>query len=855
MRATRLKTEYLQDPIGIGCASPRLFWNCADGVKQTAYRILAADASGAVLWDSGKVESDSMRANWGGRPLQSRDRVFWRVRLWDEREQAGAWSEAASFELGLICASDWQAEWIAGSYSPKRRRRYPVDCFKKEFAAQAVREARLYITACGLYEARLNGSRVNGFVLAPGVTDYTRRIQVQAYDVTALLLEGENTLEVWLADGWYRGSTGAWGLRNQYGAQTKLLAQLELTCANSSVTTVCTDGTWRWSSDGPIRFADNQDGEIVDARMSPSYAGHAAVTHCSVVPTASDSVPVTEQERLSPKLLTTPAGMAVLDFGQNIAGYVSFRLNGKSGDRLRLRFGEMLDEHGEFTQKNIQCSNRRITTPLQRVDYTFRDGVNAYKTTFAVFGFRYVLAEGDVPFSAEDFTAIAVYSDLEQTLRFESSSTLLNQFVQCTLWGAKGNSLDLPTDCPTRERHGWTGDAQIFCGTASYLFDYMPFARKYLRDVYDWQRKDGCLPQIAPEGGVDGYMKFLDGSVGWADAGVLMPYRLYRQYGDEAILRDNYEGMARYARFMQKRCGRWHPLAKRTGVKGEAKRYLSNYGQAYGEWAEPADVHPMTWKDCVIPHPDVATAYTCHVMDRMAEIAALLGKDDDAAQYARFAAGNRRAYQALMRTKAYSLDTDRQARLVRPLAFSMLGGEQAEYAKKRLVLALERCGWRLGTGFLSTPLILGVLSDIDIEYAYKLLENEEMPGWLFMPKNGATTVWEAWEGTKAQSGIASLNHYSKGAVCEWLFSAMCGINVSGENSFVVAPRPGGSFTYAKAAYQSVYGLVESAWERESDGRVRYTVTIPGNCHALVRLPDGTETEQYAGTQTYDAAAK
>lgn len=725
-----------------------------------------------------------------------------------------------------------------------------MDCFRKTFAAAGVQKARLYITACGLYEARLNGVRVGDAVLAPDITDYRKRVQYQTYDVTALVREGENELTVQLADGWYRGSTGAWGIRNQYGTVTKLLAQLELTRADGGVQTVCTDRSWDWSDDGPIRFADNKDGEVVDACRTPSYCHKARVTRHPVVPTASDNVPVTEHERLKAKRIITPAGKTVLDFGQNIAGYVAFSLEARAGQTIRLRFGELLDGEGEFTQKNIQLSRKNFTTPLQQVCYTCREGRNEYRTTFAIFGFQYILVETDVPFAAEDFTAVAVYSDMERTGWFESSNRLLNKFVENTVWSAKNNHADLPTDCPTRERHGWSGDAQIFCPTASFLFDYLPFAKKYLNDLYDWQKKNGCLPQIAPEGGTDFYMASMNGSVGWADAGVLMPYALWKQYGDGDVLQSYLPGMRRYARFMQRRCGRWYPTARRTGLRGEEKRYLSNAGQAYGEWAEPESVHHMTWKDCAVPHPEVATAYTAHVMDCMAEIEAALGNAQQAEGYRAFAAGCRRSYQALRETPAYSLDTDRQAQLVRPLAFGLLNGEQEKFAKKRLLLALEHFGWRVGTGFLSTPLILDVLARIDIEAAYRLLENEEMPGWLFMPKNGATTVWEAWEGTATkQGGIASLNHYSKGAVCRWLFDTMCGIHVDGENHFTIAPRPGGRLTHAKESYTSVYGRVESGWERTEAGYA-YTVTVPAGCTATLTLPGREAVVLPAGIHTF-----
>ena len=846
MQAIRLKTEHLNNPIGVDFTAPCLFWNCEGGKKQTAYQIIAENDAGTILWNSGKIKSSSMRTQWGGKPVPPKTKALWKVRLWDEADVVGDWTES-TFETGIDV---WKAKWITGNYRVNKKERYPVDCFRKTFHVSGIQKARLYITACGLYEAKLNGQRIGDFILAPGITDYRKRVQYQTYDVTKLLQSGENSLTVQLADGWYRGSTGAWGLKNQYGTETKLLAQLEITHTDGSVQTIITDGSWDWSNDGAIRFADNKDGEVVNASNVPSYQGKAKVTSHPVTPTASNNVSVTEHERLKPVCITTPSGKTVLDFGQNIAGYAEFTVNAHAGQKIKLRFGELLDADGEFTQKNIQCTNKKITTPLQQVIYTCREGDNHYKTTFAIFGFQYVLVETDAAFQPEDYTAVAVYSDMERTGWFESSNQLLNKFVENTVWSAKNNHADLPTDCPTRERHGWTGDAQIFCSTASYLFDYLPFAEKYLNDVYDWQTKSGCLPQIAPEGGTDFYMRAMNGSVGWADAGVLMPYALWKRYGDTEVLKKYLPGMRRYAKFMQNRCGKWYPTARHTGLRGNDRKYLSNFGQAYGEWAEPESVHHMTWKDCAVPHPEVATAYTAHVMDCMAEVEAALGNETEAGFYREFAADCRRSYQALRRTPAYSLDTDRQAQLVRPLAFDLLDKKQTVYAQKRLISALEHFSWRIGTGFLSTPLILDVLTHIDLEAAYRLLENEEMPGWLFMPKSGATTIWEAWEGNATENGgIASLNHYSKGAVVAWLFDTMCGIRVDGENHFVIAPHPGGHFTRAKAVYNSVYGKVESGWEKADNGW-KFTVTVPANCTAAVCLPGEETVTVESGTYTF-----
>ena len=849
MKAINLKTEYLKNPLGIDIAAPRLFWNCQGGVTQTAYQVVCVNEDGKTMWDTGKRPGNTMRVKYAGKDLKSRDRVVWKVRLWDENDRTEDWSETF-FEIGLLSPSDWQAKWITGNYTVNKKGRYPVDCFKKALMIEKpITKARLYITACGLYEARLGDRKIGSFCLAPGVTDYRKRVQYQSYDVTELLTCGENELTVQLADGWYRGSVGAWGIRNQYGTETKFIAQLEIRYADRSKSLIVTDDSWTWSNDGPIRFADNKDGEIVEAFRTPSYSGKAKITTHSVVPTASNNVPVTEHEHFHPVITTAPNGRMLLDFGQNIAGYISFKVNARVGQRMVWRFGEMLDADGNLTLKNIQCSSKKKTTPLQQIEYTCGQGQNEYKTTFAVFGFQYAEVDTQIELRPEDVTAIAVYSDMGKAGYFESSNQLLNQFVEATAWSAKNNSLDIPTDCPTRERHGWTGDAQIFFETAAYMFDYAAFAKKYLNDVYDWQKRDGRLPQIAPYGGVDFYMWTMNGSVGWSDAGILIPYRFWKLYGDREILSEYYDRMKKYAEFMMRRCGKNGVMSKSLGLSGEAKKYAVNSGQSYGEWAEPADVYPNDWKDMIAPHPEVSTAYTAYVLSIMAEIAKELGHTKDKGLFKTYSEGCKAAYQEMSRTEEFTLDTDRQARLVRPLFFELLDDEQTAFARKRLIQALENYGWRLGTGFLSTPLILDVLADIDIEAVYRLLENEEMPGWLFMPKNGATTIWESWEGTKAQGGIASLNHYSKGAVCEWLFKTMCGIWVKGENCFTIAPRAGGSFTFARASFDSIYGRVESGWARDN-GQTVYTVTVPPNCTAEIILPGKPPESVCSGAYTF-----
>lgn len=845
MKAIRLKTEHLFNPLGIDVKNPRLMWNCEGGIKQTAYEIKCED------FDTGKVLSDDMSFVYP-LGLSSRQRVNWSIKLWDENDKEGQWSDAF-FETGLLNKDDWKAKWITGNYKVNKKNRYPIDCFKKEInIKKKVKAARLYATACGLYEARLNNEKIGDFCLAPGYTDYRKRVQYQTYDVTDMLKEGHNELTAELADGWYRGSCGVWGIKNQYGTETKLLLQLEIIYEDNSKEIIGSDNSWSWSNNGPIRFADNKDGEKVEAYRAPSYNDNAKETSHNVVPSASNNVFVKEHEHLHPKITISPNGKRLLDFGQNFAGYISFKVNAKQGQKMFFRFGELLDKDGNLTLKNIQLSNKKYTTPLQQIDYTCKDGENVYKTKFAIFGFRYGELDSDVELKEEGICAIAVYSDFEMTSAFDSSNKLLNKFYDATLWSAKSNHLDIPTDCPTRERHGWTGDAQLFFNTAAYLFDFAPFARKYLHDVYDWQRKDGRLPHITPDGGADFYMWSMNGSVGWSDVGVLIPYRYAQIFDEEEILKEYYDGMAKYARFMIKRIGKNMPIfAEHLKLDKEAKKYLVNQGQSYGEWAEPTDVSGgFRWQDFVAPHPEVSTAYTYYVLKLMADIAKRLGHDKDVEEFKRYSDGCKKAYQALIKTDKYSIDTDVQARLVRPLYMDLLNEEDKKFAKDRLIKALENYNWRLGTGFLSTPLILYVLASYNVDAAYKLLENEEIPGWLSMPKNGATTIWEAWDGPNTkEGGIASLNHYSKGAAVEWLFSSMCGINVEGKNHFVIKPIPGGNFKYANGEYNSVYGLVKSNWEIENN-TYKYHIEIPANTSATIVLKDGRTFEVETGVYDF-----
>lgn len=859
MKAIQLRTEYLTEPLGLGIAAPRFYWNCEGGEKQIAYQIICK-RRGETVWNSGKVESSAMtHIPYEGEQLNSRDRVYWSVKLWDENGEGG---EIASFwfELGLLEASDWQAKWITGDYKPNKQYRQSVDCFKKSFGtSKEIASARLYASARGLYDVHINGTRIEDFILAPGMTDYRKRIQYQTYDVTELL-EKSNTVEMRLADGWYRGSSAAFGLTGVYGWQTSIIAQLEVTYTDGTRETICTDDTWAWSNDGPIRFADLKDGEVYNAMMKPSYNGKAQIVDAPKVPlVASNNVMVREKEHFAPKFILSVDGKRVLDFGQNIAGYLKFTVRGGRGETFRLVCGEILDEEGHVTLKNIQeeVSHKRYDqmammiklmtwkaigtptfSPLQEIRFTCSGGVDEYKTSFAVFGFRYVQIDGDVEF--EDIEAIAVYSDMAETGIFECSNELVNKLYSNTLWSMKGNYLDLPTDCPTRERLGWTGDAQIFFDTGAYLMDTSAFFRKWLQDMEDAQLKTGLLPAVLPYQGLDVMYNNTGMSVGWMDAIYLIPYRHYKRFGDKTVLEACYPMMKKYMDYLFAHLGM---VDKQEAKANPFNQYTYEKGMHLGEWLEPEEFKEVITAGKKPRHPEEATAYLYLTMKTMAEIADILGKDEEAKTCQEYAEGAKKAYDHLF-VKTGILDTDRQAKLVRPLALGLLDGEQKAWAQNRLVQAVKNRNYHVGTGFLSTPFLLGVLTEAgEAETAYKMLENTEKPGWLGEILDGATTVWENWEGT------ASHNHYSPGAVCQWLFDTVAGIRPDGENRFVINPIPSGTLTYAKASYKSIYGIVESGWEKKESG-ITFTVTVPANTTAQLVLPNGGSWILKPGTHAY-----
>ena len=841
MELINLKTEYLINPLGIDVIHPQLTWTVIgeDINEQKAFEIIYKinnDEEKKITKETSSVHYEFEEE------LKSRDYVIWKIRVKNEKDVWSIYSKDQNFSIGLLNRSDWTANWIYGDYTVSKKERYPVDYFKKEFDIEDISKAFLYITSLGIYEANINGVKVGNALLTPGSTDPRKRIQYDVYDVTSLLKKGHNEIVILLSDGWYRGSIGAKGFTYVFGKTTQILAQLEL----SNGQKIVTDNTWKWSNDGPILFADLKDGEIIDFNKVQSYKGKVKFGKYDKEITSSNNSHVIVISRNEPiREFKSKTNKIVYEFENNLAGNISLKLKGSNGSNIHLILGEMLDKNDDVTLVNVQCVEKGKKSPLQEIKITLKEGINEYETKFFYGGFKYVGVLENNGVEILEIKQLAISNEIDRVSSFECSNHLVSTFYNNTIRSCRSNFVDIPTDCPTRERMGWTGDTQIIFDTATYLFDCHAFFRKYIKDVFDRQDKDGRLPQIAPYSAEDWYIGVMNGSVGWADVGVLIPYRMYLQYGDINILKENYDNMVKYAKFMINRCGSGNGLFiiynffKPLPLSKENKKYGVNTGQSYGEWAEPNDVNAFVWTDFCTPHPEESMAYTSYILSLMIEISNIIGRTENNSLFEEYRDGVKRAYQELVTKPDFTLDTDRQCKLVRPLYMNLLTDEQTKYAKERLIKALDNYGWKLGTGFLSTPFILYVLEKINPDYAYKLLLNEKMPGWLYMAKKNTSTIWEGWEGRESRSGIASLNHYSKGAMVEWLFKSMLGIKIKGENKFEISPVIGEGIEFSKGDFLSIYGKVSVNWKKDND-MINFDIKIPPNTKAILIYKDKLE---------------
>ncbi len=833
MRITHLKTNRIANPLGFALGQPALSWvveDTPDTVQRAAQVLVSRDAAfERIIFDSGRVEGSGIDSLAYRPPIQlaPRTRYFWKVRVWGETESAEsdtAWFETAKMD------EPWQAAWITPDIDDNRL--HPILFRQFDLPARPV-EARAYICGLGLYHFELNGQRVGDEYFTPYCNAYDQWIQYQTFDITEQLRAGTNLVYVMLGNGWYKGRYGAdKGVVGFYGDRFALICELHITLENGDERVVVTDRSWS-AQPSPVIESDIFDGEMVDARIAKDIRDDSATF--GVKPIAIDlarlearrSLPVCINEEIKPvAVIHTPAGETVLDMGQNMTGWVRFRTSAPAGTRIHLQFGEVL-QGGNFFRDNLRTAKAEFTY--------IADGSEAVvQPYFTFFGFRYVKVSGWVgELSVDDFTGCVIYSRMDTTGAIETSHEKVNQLFRNALWGQKGNFLDIPTDCPQRdERLGWTGDAQIFSGTACFNMDVAAFFAKYAYDLAKEQTKTGgMVPHIVPMANLN-----KGGSAAWGDVATIMPWNVYEFYGDAGILEQQFESMRAWVDYIRE-------IDESTGG-----RRLWTEGVHFGDWLS-LDVSDPTFRRGGTAHDFIASAFYYYSALLVARAAAALGKLDHAEAYGRLAAEVKAAIQQEYFTATGRLAVPTQTGYVLALFMDLAPDAHRERVKDDLIARLINDNVHLKTGFVGTPYICRVLSNNGAnDLAYRLLLNEDFPSWLYAVNLGATTIWERWnslnpDGSISSTGMNSLNHYAYGSIVEWMYRDMCGLNpsagdggVTGFRHALIAPKPDRSLEWARARYRSAAGLYESGW-RIDDAGLTIDITIPFNASARVVLPD------------------
>lgn len=879
IQARRLRAAGLVDPVGLHDLAPRLTWTPTDGrpgAAQTAYEIEVASsperlaAGGANRWQSGRMASVDGGAVYAGAELGSRDRCCWRVRLWDADGVAGPWSEPAHFEIGLLQAGDWDGAWIGapsnirvpvprpapvaaawpdwttpdGATAEEMVCRRPIR-LRRDFTVGDAVSARLYVAVRGLAAVSLNGSRVGAAELAPGWVDHRTRLLYDVHDVTDLLVDGGNAIGMTLADGWFSGRV-FW--RGQiYGQDPSCMAQLVVEHADGTTTRVVTDTSWQVAP-APELWADLMMGEARDLRLQePGWdcvgGGSNWQSAIEVEPPSQRLVcypgpaTVVYDEMSAAEVTSLGAGRWLVDLGQNIAGRARLVVRGAGDATVVVRHGEMLDRDGSLYTQNLRTAAAIDVYLLEGADEV------VLEPRFTTHGFRWIEVSG-LPAGADvaDVTGVVLSSDVDEVGTFACSSPLVNRLFDNVRWSRRGNTVGLMTDCPQRdERLGWMGDALVFLPTAMWLADLEALVTRWYDDVLDGLSDRGTFQDIAP---VVEDAPYLGSSPGWADAGVLVPWLVYERYGTTNLLRRGFDAMMTWVRAV--------------AADNPDGLWQVNRGNDYGDWLS---VEEKTPKEVL------ATARHAWTLGLVARAADVLERPDDATW-----CRDRRAVVVDAFRHAYVTPSGRvvghtQTAYVLALAFDLLPTELRKAAAGYLrELILDDRGFdatfapgHLTTGILGVVHVMDVLTDIgEVDLAYRLLENETYPSWGHQIVNGATTLWERWDGWTPEAGFQtpamnSFNHTSLGAVGQWLFTTVAGIRPAspGFAEVIVAPRPGGSLTWAEATYLGPRGLIRSRWDRDGD-KLDLEVEIPCGTTARVVVPGGHTTLVEAGHHCFTA---
>lgn len=913
LQAHQLRTNGRTDPHSVDPDRIELSWQLsgADGAAQASYEleVRAEEAGGAVTgdpaavsaprpWRSGPRNSATpFGVRYDGPRLTPATHHTWRVRLWAEgADQPGPWSPSGGFVTGLR-AGDWRSSWIGGGDLDHVGR--PLYLRGVVDLAGPVRRARAHVSALGWYRFLVNGVDHTGDALVPRWTPLDHTVEYQSYDITDDLRPGKNALAMVIGDGRFRGSLGFHSKTAIYGDKLAGLVQISIELEDGTVQTLGTDETWL-AGHGRITSSDPKTGETADLRVDDSPWWTAGATPPGAVPVtvltadaggrtliAEDTAPVRAMDRIAAeRVWRSPSGKTLVDFGQNMAGVVSIALAAASGTRVTMTFSEVMGRDGELDTNWILHDKRHPWYQQESVILT--DEATTFQPKFTLHGFRYMEVDGlpDGPAHAlttSDVEAVAFSTDLPSAGTFECSDERLNQLWSNVLWSTRSNFVDTPTDCPTRERSGWTGDVQVFASTALQIVDCQWYLRRYLDNVGIEQLSDGRIPVVIPaehsdrrrttstDGdlrhratgvirsaasslttrAVDSVWRSFGTSAGWGDVAVLVPWELYRQRGDVHVLADNYDTMSRWVDQCEVRARTkrgLHRVLSRQRV-GKQERYILDSGFHWGEWLRPGETFPGVLIDNYLHREVVATAYFARSSQVLADVSDVLGREDDARRYSELAGHVRQAWQAAFVHADGTIGTDRQDDYVRALAFDLLPVARRQAAVDRLVELIEDAGDHLATGFLSTPLLLPVLTDNGRgDVAFRLLLQESAPSWLGQIAQGATTIWETWEGhDKDGDASASHNHYAFGAVASWLTNHLVGIQPTspGYRTARVQPVVGGGVTRARSSIETPYGVIEAAWHLDG-GEVALDVVVPHGVSVEVLQPGRSDGQVFAG---------
>ena len=842
------------NPVGFSLEDNSLSWKIPfrKGAAQTAYRIQVL-SGGKIVADTGKVVSDaSARVENPLKETASRQKVSWRVKFWDENGAESDWSEYATYEAGLLKNSDWKGKWIF-SPEPRRelykhrwakvlkfidgiRRGVPPTYLRKTFeipAGKSVKSARLYVASKGIFQASINGKKVGNDFWGTGWTDYKKRIQTNTYDVSKMLKSGNNAVCAIIADGWYSGRIQYRDRNSFYSQKPEFLAQLEIVFEDGSSRTIATDSSWK-AAFGGILYADIYDGESFDANLEPTGWQLADFDDSSWKPAAAGDVdirePYLQPRRNQPivvKQIVSAApqkisdGVFRFDFEQNLVGVPKIVFKGKKGATATIRYAEMLQKNGE-----LYTANYRTAESTDR--YTFAsDKPETFVPVFTYHGYRYLEISGlpaDTKPADVSAQALVMYNDMPISGGFVCSIPIVNRLQSNIVWGQRSNYFSVPTDCPQRdERMGWLGDAQVFAPTAAFNMNVDAFFQKWMFDVDDAQR-DSRFSHVAPGG-------WGSGSPAWSDAGVICPWEMYLAYGDKKILEQHHFHMTSWVRYVLK----------------NSENFVRVVRHAFGDWLQPSTTRgsdSSLWRGNT-PYSLIGTAYFYKCAKIMEKTSRILGLEDDAAEYAEIAGHISRAFVREFVKPDGTVATNTQTGYLLALDFDILPENLRRKSFEKLVEKLESDNWYLDTGFVGTPLLNRVLSRFGRhDIAVRLLLNEEYPSWLYSIKQGATTMWERWNSYSHKDGFGSaamnsFNHYSYGAVGEWMYRSIGGIAPDPENAgyknIIFAPKLSQKINSAHVFYETPYGRAESSW-KIARGEMSWNITVPPNATATVEFP-------------------